>query len=198
MKRILALIAALAILTGLGVAGSPAQASVPDWDKAGYSAEMAETLKARGFTVKTPAEWAAISTTEYGVARKAPTDCPFRPPWGTAETLCLWNGYGWSGTRWNIPLSWLGDRPNVNVPFNGLSFYGSGINNASKSWYNQTYYDIRLFDRDDCQNSGWYRTLGAGEAAVSYDASTNDWENRIGSASILQYAGSYCTNVPGQ
>ncbi len=193
MKRAFVLLtAAVLAVLAIGTASVPASASVPDWDS-----KTASALQAQGFVVKTPAEWNAIKTEPASVlARGSWTDCPPRPPTGSAETFCLWNGYNFSGTRWNIPKSWLGDTNGV-ADINGLSFYGSGINNASKSWMNSTYYTVRLYDRDDCYNGTWYRDMGGNVAAVSYDASTNDWEDRISSISISAYAGNYCTNVPG-
>ena len=54
----------VALMAAAVLAGSPASASVPDWDKvitweqAGFSAEVAADLKAQGYAVHTPAEWA--------------------------------------------------------------------------------------------------------------------------------------------
>lgn len=196
MKRLFSLIASLAIVAGLVVgAAGPAQASVPDWDA--------------HLVVKTAAEWEAIKTAPdmaydhnlpaslETMQRKAAEDCPERPPAGGSENLCLWNGYSFSGTRWNIPISWLGDTNGVNE-INGLSFYGSGINNASKSWYNQTYNAVRLFDRSDCFDGTWYRNLSGGGYAWQSSAADADWENRISSASQTVYSNKFCTSTPGQ
>lgn len=194
MRKIYALLAALAIMAGAVLAGSPAQAS---------PLTEAQKLEAQGFIVKTPAEWASIKTVGYlpaapsTQARRDPEECPAPPPPGTAEYFCLWNGYAYTGTVWKIPRTWLGDTNGVN-DINGLSFYGSGINNASKSWYNRTYYTVRMYDNDSCQNSGWYRNMVSGQEAISWDANTNDWENRVSSVSISQYSGNYCYNTPGQ
>lgn len=198
MKRLFAFIAALAVMAGIGLAGSPASASVPDWD-----------LKSG---VHSAAEWAAIATAPDAqdlafaqnlpaslttLAKRTADECPSRPPTGSSETFCLWNGYNFTGTVWKIPRAWLGDTNGSN-PYNGLSFSGSGINNASKSWYNQTYYTVRLFDNESCIGIGWYRDLAGSDWALSYDANTNDWENRMGSIAIVQYSGNTCSNVPGQ
>ncbi len=192
MKKVIGTLAAiLAVALGAFLAGAaPAHASaggivwesVPDWD-----AKTAADLRAQGYVVHTPAEWAAL---------KAYTPCPPRPPAGTTEYFCLWNGYSYSGSRWAIPASWLQDTNGVNA-INGLSFYGSGINNASKSWQNNTYYDVRLFDNDSCQNSGWYRNLSAGGVAVQDGPGDADWENRISSISTIWDAGTYCFSTPG-
>lgn len=193
MKRLFALFAAVAAL--LAISQAPVSASVPDWDKAitweraGYSLDVAQELRAEGLVVKTPAEWDAVKVAE---GRLAPVDCP------NTDKMCLWNGYGWTGTMWALPSQWLQDGDNGLV--NGLSFYGSGINNASKGWYNRTGIPARMYDRDDCQmvSGDFRRDMTAGQVAVSYNASTNDWENRFSSISTIQDAGNYCTNVPGQ
>lgn len=193
-NRITALLAGVAILLGLGLAaGTPASASA--WEGTGFSAQTAASLEAQGFTVKTPAEWNAIKTvgilpaSPSALAKRAPVDCP------NTDKFCLWNGYNWTGTRWDLPSSWLQDSDGVN-DLNGLSFYGSGINNASKGWYNRTGLYARIYDNDSCQASGWYRDMAAGNVAVSYDASTNDWENRVSSVGRRDL-NNYCTNVPG-
>lgn len=187
LKVITRALMTLAVLVALAALGSPAQASTAiTWESAGYSASVANALREQGYTVKTPAEWNAIATKG---SKLAPTDCP------NADKFCLWNGYNWTGTRWDIPSGWLQDSDGINA-INGLSFYGSGINNASKGWYNRTGLYARLFDNDSCQNAGWYRDMAAGNVAVSYNASTNDWENRISSIARRDL-GNYCTNVPG-
>ncbi len=194
MNKIKMVAAALAVVLGALLAGAtPAHASVPDWDaKTGvggivWEQATADKLRAQGYAVHTPAEWAAL---------KAYTPCPPRPPAGSTEYFCLWNGYSYGGSRWAIPASWLQDTNGVNA-INGLSFYGSGINNASKSWMNNTYYDVRLFDNDSCQNSGWYRNLAAGGVAVQDGSGDADWENRISSISTVWDAGTYCFSTPG-
>lgn len=196
MKKLLSILALALALVGVGAV--PAQASPSGtvvWDGTGYSAEVAAELKAQGFAVHTPAEWNAIKTvgvlpaSPSALAKLAPVDCP------NTDKFCLWNGYNWTGTRWDLPSSWLQDSDGIN-DLNGLSFYGSGINNASKGWYNRTGLYARIYDNDSCQASGWYRDMAAGNVAVSYDASTNDWENRVSSVGRRDL-NNYCTNVPG-
>lgn len=187
MSKIKALVAMLAVALAATLAGAaPASASVGGivWEQA-----TADALRAHGYVVKTPAEWATAF-------KKSGDDCPDPPPSGAHEYFCLWNGYNFTGSHWEIPVSWLQDTNGVNA-INGLSFYGSGINNASKSWANNTYSDARLFDNDSCQNSGWYRDLKAFKFAVSYNAASNDWENRISSISTVWDAGTYCFSTPG-
>lgn len=203
MKRLFALIAALAVMAGIGLAGSPASASVPEWDSLG---------------VHSAAEWNAIKTAPDAqdlafahslpasmgtLAKRSADECPPPPPPSNrTEYLCLWNGYGYTGTVWKIPVTWLQDSNGVNA-VNGLSFTGSGINDASKGWVNNTYNTVRLYDNSSCQNSGWYRDMGAGTWALQYSAGDADWENRISSASVVGNgggapAGNYCFNTPGQ
>lgn len=192
--RLAALLAGAAMLVGL--AATPANAATPGivWEQA-------------GLTVKTPAEWDAIKVVDSAFAHNLPAsreavmkkiagDCPPKPPAGTSENLCLWNGYSYSGTIWRIPVSWLQDSDGVNA-INGISFYGSGINNASKGWWNRTYLNVRLYDNDSCQNSGWYRNLSSDQFAVQDTAADADWENRISSASTIADSGNYCFSTPG-
>jgi len=193
VKRIYALLAALAVLAGLTLAGSPAQASVPEWDKGG--------------TVHSAAEWESIKTVDQNFAHNLPAsreavmrkiagDCVPRPPVGPKEHLCLWNGWSYNGTMWDIPLSWL-QTASVG-PNNGISFTGSGINNASKGWWNRTYQKITLYDNESCQNSGFIRDMVAEQFAVSDNAASNDWENLFGSASLFILKGTYCYQDPNQ
>src|ERR1043166_1290335 len=206
-KLIVGLFAVLALMLGASV---PAHASVPDWDLKTVAA-----LQVQGYSVKTPAEWNSIKTvldspedlayarnlpaSPLAMQRKALNDCPLRPPAGTTEQFCLWNGYSFTGTMWNLPKSWLGDNdPNHVNDINGLSFYGSGINNTSKGWFNSTYYTVRLFDRDACFNGTFYRDMTGNQYAYSVDASSNDWENRFSSIAISVYSNTYCYSTPGQ
>lgn len=178
-KWIVGLFAIVALMLGASV---PAQASTPEWNLRTVAA-----LQAQGYTVKTPAEWNSIKVK----GAKAPVDCP------NTDKFCLWNGYNWTGTMWALPSSWLQDSDGVTA-VNGLSFYGSGINNTSKGWYNRTGLPARLYDNSTCQNAGFTRDLVAGQVAVSYDASSNDWENIFSSVSTTYDAGWYCYNTPGK
>lgn len=184
IKRTIALLAALAMVAGASLAGgSPVYASVGGivWEQA-----TVDHLRAQGFAVHTPAEWAAL---------KSYNDCPPQPPASPNEYLCLWNGYSFTGSHWEIPSSWLQDTNGTNA-INGLSLYGSGINDASKGWANNTYYKVYLYDNSSCQLSGWYRTLDAGNYAVQSSAASADWENRISSLSTAGDAGTYCFSTP--
>lgn len=197
-SKIKAVFAALIVALGVAMAGAPAQAStggivwesVPDWDAklASVSVQL-DRPQDLAFSRALPA---SLET----VQRKIAGDCQPPPPNGSQEHLCLWNGYSYGGTIWRIPVGWLQDSDGINA-INGLSFYGSGINNASKGWWNRTYLPVRLYDRDDCQNAGWYRDMSAGQFAVQDTAADADWENRISSVSTIYDAGSYCTNAPG-
>lgn len=202
--------AALAVAFAFSLASAvPASASVPDWD-----AKTVASLQAQGLVVKTPAEWESIKTVlnrpqdkaffagspvaPSALMKKNAYDCPENTNTNGIETMCLWNGYSFTGTIWKLPISWLntGQSPDQN----GLSFYGSGINNTSKAWWNRSYQPVTLYDRDDCQtpSGSWYRHLGANYEAFSTNPGTNDWENRIGSVSTQAVEGEYCTNNPSQ
>lgn len=199
-NRIIALLAGLAMALGVIASGSSALASVPDWDSK--------------LTTHTPAEWDAIKTVlntpadwVYGhnlpasptaKLKKDAGDCPAREISPYPETLCLWNGYGYEGTIWKIPIGWLFCCANGNLNSNGLSFTGSGINNASKGWWNRSYQQVTLYDNAVCQDSGWIRELAPNQFAVSDNAASNDWENRISSASMWIVKGYACTNDPNQ
>lgn len=197
-------IALVALFASLSLGAAPASAS----------ASTVATLKTQGYNVKTTAEWDAVKTvldrpqdrafaqnlpaSPSALAMKTAYDCPENTSTNGVETFCLWNGYSFTGTIWKLPISWLSCCSGPGAVDNGLSFYGSGINNASKAWWNRSYQSATLFDRDDCQFSGsaWYRRLGAGYEAYSLNASTNDWENRISSVSTTSTEGEYCTNSP--
>lgn len=102
------------------------------------------------------------------------------------QILCLWNGYNYTGTMWKIT------KASLHGGGNGYSFVGSGINNASKGWFNRIDQTIVLYDHDHCNTAPWSRILYPGQYAVSYDAGTNDWENRISSASLYTARGIPC------
>lgn len=200
MTKLKALFAALAfIAASVAATGSPVYASVPDWDKA-----------PAGITWEhSPQEWAAISTvmnrpedlafsrllpaTPEAVKAKIAGDC--EPQDSSIEKLCLWNGYSYGGTIWRIPISWMFIGTSQN---NGVSFVGSGINNASKGWWNRSYQAITIYDNDHCQttNPAWYRDMAAGQFAVQDTAADADWENRVSSASSIALKNRYCSNNP--
>lgn len=189
IKRIAALFAALAV--ALGLAAAPATAEPAGVHSAAEWAAIAMVLD-------TPEDWAYFRNqpaSPLARMRKDAGDC--QPPTVNGEKLCLWNGYSYGGTIWRIPVSWLMDAGGVN-PYNGLSFYGSGIDNASKGWWNRTYQQVTLFDNSSCQLSGWYRRMTAGQFAVQDTAADADWENRISSASLTVVEGEYCYATPGQ
>lgn len=182
----------LAVLIGIAALGSPAHAAPASaggivWESFAVKLDRPQDL---AFSRALPA---SLET----VQRKIAGDCQPPPPNGTQEHLCLWNGYSYGGTIWRIPVGWLQDSNGVNA-INGISFNGSGINNASKGWWNRTYLGVRLYDNSSCQNSGWYRDLSAGQFAVQDAAADADWENRISSASTVYDAGTYCFSTPGQ
>lgn len=188
----------VSLLMALALAGAlPAPADAAGSDAVHSSAEWA-SIKT---VLNTPADWAYFRNQPASPAARMKKDAGDCPPIGSngnpGERLCLWNGYSYQGTLWQIPKSWLMDAGGNN-PYNGLSFYGSGINNASKGWWNRTYQQVTMFDNDSCQVSGWYRRMSAGQFAVSDNAASNDWENRISSASLTVVEGEYCYSTPGQ
>lgn len=201
MKRLISLIAALCVASGiaLGVAG-PATASVPDWDAklTHHSAAEWDSIKTVFNRPEDKAFFAGSPISPLAQQRKDAGDCPPIGAQGNpGERLCLWNGYSYGGTLWQIPVDWLMDAGGSH-PYNGLSFIGSGIDNTSKGWWNRTYQQVTLFDYSACQLLGWYRRMSAAQFAVQDTAADADWENRVSSASLTVVEGVTCYATPGQ
>lgn len=177
MKRLIGnLLLATVVVLASFVLGSPAKASVPNWDAAPSAAKMA-AIEAAG----QPAQgegWAfrparATVETPAMAAKRAASDCA-----ALGFFFCTWKDTNYSGLWWAFSQNTINGWYNYSFSFRSSPPPG-GINNTGSSWVNNTTHSMRLFDDVNCDplnGLAWYRDMTPGQQAVG---GGSDWNDRV-------------------
>jgi hypothetical protein len=173
-KLVLVLVAALAATT---LTGTPALASVPDWDRIAMptTAQRAQ-IEAAGLPVQGDG-WQFAPATNHVVnsmmespavaARRSLSDCASLGGF----FFCTWLDINGGGTRWSFNYTKFDTWIN-----NAVSYQGSALNNEASSWVNLTPYTITIFDSQFCYFTAWNRNLVSGAQAT---AQGSDWNDKV-------------------
>lgn len=195
MTKLKAVLAAVAFIAGsLLVGNNPAQASVPDWDKAPTkitwegvptSAQMAQIeangkpIYGQGWSFQPAQARVNMPESPVAAAKRAASDCANLGGF----FFCTWVDANYGGSRW----AW--SEQTISSWWNhGISFASSpepnGINNRGSAWVNNTTHAMNLFDSISCDFSYWNRQMQVGQQA---SGGGSDWNDRV---SAIRWAGS--------